>query len=102
MKKLAILLVLILWCQPLMAANRCYDTTQSEDKVIAWMANRDSVTAQFAFNKIVQSGIVQVKDESNRAAENPLINAARTCLNNGQTFTILLDITTELPVGVCE
>jgi len=102
MKKLAILLVLIFWSQPLMAANRCYETTTNEDKVIQWMANRDSVTPIVAFTQLVGSAISIVKDEARRSAENPLIDSSRLCLNNNQSFVITKDVNTDLAVGVCQ
>jgi len=102
MKRLSIFMVSLLCSVNSMAASRCYDTNTLEDKVILWIANRDSVTAQTAFNDMVESAISQIRDESSRSSEITLKNALRICLDNNDTFTITIDIDTELPVGVCQ
>lgn len=102
MWKVAIFLILVFGHSTSMAAQRCYDTTPSEDRAIQWMANRDSSTTAVAFARMVESAMSQLKAQAKRAAENPLQNAYRSCLDNNKTFTITTNSNTGLPVGVCQ
>lgn len=102
MKTFIIALILATSSEQLIAAQLCYETTASEDKAIQWMANRDSSKTSTAFTNIVQSAMSQVKSQARRAAENPLQDAYRLCLDNNMKFTITTNPSTGLPVGECK
>ena len=94
--------LMLLWCVPVLAANRCYDTSAVEDKTIQWAASRDGVTALQAWTALIGSAIAAVREEAKSKAESPLQSSYRECLEGSGTFSISADPDTGLPIGVCQ